>query len=88
MVKFLTEEGCSPIEMYRHFRNVYDEDAVDVGLDTGSIKSSEEDIGYRPHIGRPAMAVTSETMNKSCQWNSWREVPRSVPSVTCRHERS
>jgi hypothetical protein len=40
--------GSIPIEIHRHFGTVYDEDAIDVGLDTGSIKSSEEDIGDSP----------------------------------------
>jgi hypothetical protein len=66
VINFLTVEGCSSIEIHRHFRIVSDEDAIDGGLDTGSIKSSEEDIGDRPHIERPAAAVTSETVNECC----------------------
>jgi len=59
-------KGSIPIEIHRHFGTVYDEDAIDVGLDMGSIKSIEEDVGGRPRIGQPAMAVTSETVYESC----------------------
>jgi hypothetical protein len=66
LIKFLTVEGSSPIEIHRNLRIVCDENAIDVGLVTGSIKNSEEDIGDRPHIGQPATAVTSETVNGPC----------------------
>jgi len=66
VIKFFAFEGSSPIEIPRHLRIVYDEVAIDVGLDAGSIKNSEEDIGDGPHIGQPAMAVTSKTVNGSC----------------------
>ena len=66
VIKFFAVEGSSPIEIHRHLRIVYDEDAIDVGLDAGSIKNSEEDNGDRPHIGQLATAVNSETVNRSC----------------------
>lgn len=58
VIKFLTEEGSSPTEIYRRLRCVCGEDAIDVS----SVRRC--DICDRPRSGRPATAVMMVTKER------------------------
>jgi hypothetical protein len=47
VIKFLTVEGSSPIEIHRNLRMVCDDDAIDVGLVTGSINPLAPEFSFK-----------------------------------------
>ena len=68
VIKFLTAEGSSPIEIHRRLRSVYGEDAIDVTSVRRWVrrfKSGEKDISDRPRSGRPATASTTVTKDRA-----------------------
>jgi len=67
VIEFLSAEGYSPIKVRRGLRSVYGEDVTDVSAARPwmhRLKSGENDICDRAHIGRKVKATTTETEEK------------------------